>query len=60
VAQRELEERADWMVLDILEAWDIDEWEDAVDDAREDTDNTTTKDVHRRQSMNGTTTTTVA
>jgi len=56
VAQRELEERADWVIMEILEAWDDDEWEDAVDDAREDTDNTTTKDAHRRQSMNGTTT----
>ena len=56
MAQRELEERADWVIMAILEAWDDDEWEDAVDDAREDTDNTTTKDAHRRQSKNGTTT----
>lgn len=37
-AQRELEEQADREATETPEKWDDDEWEEAIDDAREDAD----------------------
>jgi hypothetical protein len=52
-AQRELEERADQSATETPEEWDDDEWEEAVDDAREDADVPASKGTLTTKTIDG-------
>ena len=52
-AQRELEEQADQDTTETPEDWDDDEWEEAVDDAREDADIQASKSTLTTKTIDG-------
>jgi hypothetical protein len=52
-AQRELEQRTDQEATEIPDEWDDDEWEEAVEDAREDADIPASKGTLTTKTIDG-------